>query len=228
MTYIWINPVSESMYDGSVLDEFLKEHELVRVRCKTDWGRIVKDKYIKLLEEGGDILADARCPMACGLVRDLLHEEGKGIGKGKGNLQDRAEEARKPELVVADIEPILIHCAREISSREDLGDGTKMITTPCKALADMGNALNLRNTCFITWNGFLDTLGEQPEGRRLDASPIPPGFFSSLKENTNSLTGKNAIERYVMGESWRKVRLVEMLYCDRGCHNGDGVVMDER
>lgn len=224
MTYIWINPVSESMYDGSVLGRFLREYGLVWVRCKTDWGRNVKEKYIKQVERCGDTLADARCPMACGLVRNLL----EGDRKGKNGLQERAGEAEnRPKLMVADIEPILIHCAREISGREDLRDGNKIITTPCKALADMGNALDLKDTCFITWNGFLDTLAERPRGKALEASPIPPGFFSSLEERTESLTGKAAIERYVRDKSWKRVRLVEMLYCDRGCHNGDGVVRDE-
>lgn len=216
MTYIWINPVTESMYDGPVLSGFLKNYDLEWVRCVTDWGRIVKDKYIKMVEEGKGALADARCPMASGLVRDLAKEAAR---KGK--------EANHAELRVADIEPILIHCAREISGREILKEGKKIITTPCKALADMGNALKLPATCFVTWNGFLDALGERPEAKELDASPIPPGFFCSLKERTESLTGKEAIEGYVRGDSWKKVRLVEMLYCDMGCHNGDGVVQNE-
>ena len=100
MTYIWINPVTESMYESGILDAFLKAHDLDQVRCETDWGRIVKDKYKKLTEESGETVADARCPMASGLVKDVMK--------------------------VAKIEPILIHCAREISGREDLRDGRSL------------------------------------------------------------------------------------------------------
>ena len=65
VTYIWINPVVEQMYEEYVLDQFLKRHGLERVRCRTDWGRIVKEKYIRLITEGGETVMDARCPMAC-------------------------------------------------------------------------------------------------------------------------------------------------------------------
>ena len=81
------------MYESGILDAFLKAHDLDQVRCETDWGRIVKDKYKKLTEESGETVADARCPMASGLVKDVMK--------------------------VAKIEPILIHCAREISGREE-------------------------------------------------------------------------------------------------------------
>lgn len=224
MTYIWVNPVSESMYDGSELARFLMNNDLNWVKCKMDWGRIVKEKYRKLVEEGGETLADARCPMACGQVRDLLAADGHELGSKEAW---GGKDGNQPGLMVPDIEPILIHCAREISGREDLRDGNKIITTPCKSLADMGNNLNLTDTCFITWNGFLDILGQSPERRALHTSPIPPGFFRSMKEKTDSLTGKDTIERYVKDELWKKVRLVEMLYCDMGCHNGDGVIRDE-
>ena len=201
MTYIWINPVTESMYESGILDAFLKAHDLDQVRCETDWGRIVKDKYKKLTEESGETVADARCPMASGLVKDVMK--------------------------VAKIEPILIHCAREISVLEDLRDGKKIITTPCRSLADMGNALKLKDTRFVTWNGLLKELGQSPKGKVIESSPIPPGFFKELGFKTESLTGREDIEQYVKGGEWKTVRLVEMLYCHRGCHNGDGVVKDE-
>lgn len=58
-------------------------------------------------------------------------------------------------------------------------------------------------------------------------SPIPPGFFRELGQRTMSLTGRESIEQCVQDGSWQRVRLVEMLYCRDGCHNGDGVVTDE-
>lgn len=205
MKYIWINPVTESMYRKPVLDGFLQKHGFTRVWCRTDWGREVKEKYRKMLDGCRDTVADARCPMACELVKSMAEDGVRAAG----------------------IEPILIHCAREISSREDLRNGEKIITTPCVSLADMGNSLRLPNTRFITWNALLKELGQRPEGKQLHASPIPPGFFAGMEERVQSLTGKEEIEAYMKSGRWKEVRLMEMLYCHKGCHNGDGVVMDE-
>ncbi|MCC8025695.1 MAG: hypothetical protein LIP16_10400 [Clostridium sp.] len=211
MRYIWINPVAESMYEKSVLREFLEKHQLYQVQCDKDWGTIVKNKYYRESAGGGGSVADARCPMAGELVKKVRAEEGGGCAG----------------LRVADIEPILLHCAREICGREDLKAGEKLITTPCRSLADMGNALGLDNTRFITWNGLLGELGDMPEGRLPNASPIPPGFFEELGLRTESVTGKEEIEDYVRRGRWREVQLTELLYCDQGCHNGDGVTEDE-
>lgn len=217
MTYIWINPVTESMYEETVLERFLVRRGLVRVRCKTDWGSIVREKYRRLVEVSEVTIADARCPMACGLVREVQSKrrQGEKIGGEAG-------------MKVADIEPILIHCAREISGRKEFSDGEKIITTPCRSLADMGNSLGLKHTRFMTWNDFLKEIEEWPEGRLPEASPIPLGFFSGLEGKVESLTGKKIIENYVEHPGGRKTVLVEMLYCDRGCHNGDGVVREVR
>ena len=57
--------------------------------------------------------------------------------------------------------------------------------------------------------------------------PFRLAFFAGVEEKVQSLTGKEEIEAYMKSGRWREVRLVEMLYCHRGCHNGDGVMMDE-
>ncbi len=217
MAYIWINPVTESMYEETVLERFLERRGLVRVRCATDWGSIVREKYKRLVEVSEVTIADARCPMACGLVREAQSKRRQGEKMGG-----------ETGMKVADIEPILIHCAREISGREEFGDGEKIITTPCRSLADMGNFLGLKHTRFVTWNEFLEEMGERPEGWLLEASPIPLGFFSGLEGNVESLTGKEIIENYMERPGGGETALVEMLYCDRGCHNGDGVVRKVR
>ena len=74
-----------------------------------DWGEIVLRKYRELLEHADGTFADARCPEAVSLVHSL-----------------------QPEIQIADIEPILIHCARELAERPDLANGEKIITTPCR------------------------------------------------------------------------------------------------
>lgn len=112
MTYLWINPVSERMVSEKNLKQILTEHQLTQVRCREDWGGIVLKQYAKLMEHADGIVADARCPEAV-------------------NLIERYNEEQNLSIQVADIEPILIHCARELSERTDLAGGEKIITTPC-------------------------------------------------------------------------------------------------
>ena len=56
------------MYEEPVMEEFLTKHGFTRVRCMVDWGQAVKEKYREMLDGCRDTVADARCPMACGLV----------------------------------------------------------------------------------------------------------------------------------------------------------------
>ncbi len=148
------------------------------------------------------------------------------------SLAGRTKDGPEPSggLAVPAIEPILLHCAREIAGRPELWGEKKIITTPCQALADAGNELGLSDTEFIPWNRLLERLepslgpgdGNHLKAGTLEESPIPPGFFSSLGE-VDSVTGPDAVERYLGRECWKGVKLVELLYCDGGCHNGDGV-----
>lgn len=198
------------MYESSALEAFLARHGLVRVKCRTDWGAVVREKYRTRVEQAEEILVDVRCPMAAGLTRELTQSAGAGGQAG--------------HFRIPDIEPILIHCAREISGREDLRDGDKLITTPCQALAEAGNGLELPDTRFVTWNGLMESVGEILAGNLPENSPIPPGFFSGLEVEMDSLTGQEPIEAYIRSGGRSPARLVEFLYCDEGCHNGDGVV----
>ena len=161
LTYLWINPVSERMISEQNLERILTEHHLTQVRCCKDWCSSVKKQYENLMNHANGMVADARCPEAVNLIE--RYKEEKGV-----------------PIQVADIEPILIHCARELSARSDLADGDKIITTPCRILAEQGNALELPRTRFVSWKDFLAELGETPEDAP-EASPIPPGFFADLK-----------------------------------------------
>lgn len=202
MAYIWINPVTERMYEPDVLNSFLEQHGYNRFRTSGDWLTIVKEKYRLMVEETGQLVVDVRCPK----IKELLEE------------LDITSEIHIPE-----INPILIHCGKEGSEREDLQDDEKIITTPCQALADMGNALALSKTWFITWNQFLKSLGSEPIGTALNESPIPPGFFNEMGIKTVSITGEEQIRAYFKQGIPNEVQLVEMLYCKDGCHNGDGI-----
>ena len=202
MAYIWINPVTESMYEPKKLTDFLQKHGYKQVKVTGDWLNVVKEKYRIAVGEAMTAVIDMRCPK----TKQLLDEMGVTA-----------------EFTVPTIEPILIHCAREISAREDLQGEEKIITTPCQALVDMGNALGLPDTSFIPWNRFLKTLSDQSGRdeeilaiRQLKESPIPLGFFEDLELKTVSLTGEEEIREYFQtqksNEMAKNFDLVEILF----------------
>lgn len=204
MAYVWINPVTEHMYEPHVLDELLQAHSHKRIRANIDWAAIVKEKYRIAVSQAPHTVIDMRCPK----IRDVLEEQGIADGV---------------DVTIPEINPILIHCGQEISWREVLQDQEKIITTPCQALADMGNALRLKDTWFVPWNQFLNALRTETDSMPPASSPIPPGFFADLNLKTASVTGETEIRKYFKNYTPDEVELVEMLFCKGGCHNGDGV-----
>lgn len=219
MKYILINPVTDRMFVPEYLEALLREGGFQRVYCETDWAAVVKEKYQTILEQSEGMVVDMRCPLACKIPKDMDRIEG-------GNL------------IYPDIEPILIHCAREISSRWDLHGAEKIITTPCRALAELGNKLELPETRFLSWNDFVAELSEKEGISKSgitsyhsqsppDMTPIPLGFFRELPFKQKSISGENSIREFFSTENEKKVRLAELLYCQDGCHNGDGIRKDE-
>ena len=206
MKYICINPVTDGMYDADELNEFLRKYGYKRFETTGDWLGIVKEKYKMAVEQANHTVMDVRCPKAKELLEEL------GIISS---------------VTVPKINPILIHCGQEGSEREDLVDGEKIITTPCQALADMGNELGMKDTLFISWNKFIEEVGDEPKRKTVKESPIPPGFFDDLELKIASLTGEEEIRDYFKDYVSGEVQLVEMLFCKDGCHNGDGVRMCE-
>ena len=210
MTYLWINPVSERMVSEQNLKRILTEHQLTQVRCQEDWGGIVLKQYAELMEHADGTVADARCPEAV-------------------NLIERYNEERNLSIQVADIEPILIHCARELSARADLADGEKIITTPCRILAEQGNALELPHTRFVSWKDFFSELGESLEslsGREDIEDYLEERSRTSEGESEDRMMSGTAGSQNigaVIADAGRKPLLLELLYCPKGCHMGDGV-----
>ena len=202
MVYIWINPVVREMYEPDTLNRFLTEKGFCPVSCRTDWGKVVREKYLACMESSPKAVADVRCPAAASVLKSLPDQGG---------------------LTVPDIEPILLHCAREISSRKDLAGAGKLIITPCQALADAGSLLQLPDTEFMTWTGFLARLGQVIPGKILKKSPIPPGFFKNAGK-VCSISGPETVKSRLNEGKWEGAKIVEMLYCSEGCHNGDGVM----
>jgi len=202
MAYIWINPVTDNMYEPEVLNEFLCQHGYKRFQTSGDWLNIVKQKYRVAVEQATHPVMDMRCPR----IKQLLDELGV-----------------TSDVIIPEIAPILIHCGQEAGQREDLENEEKIITTPCQALAEMGNALDLKNTRFVSWNRFVESIGSEPMGIAPKESPIPPGFFDELGLKTVSVTGEEEIRNYFENYEPGEVQLVEMLFCKNGCHNGDGI-----
>ena len=207
MEYIFINPVVDKMYIKDVLDKVLLDNGYIRVEVENDWHGIVKEKYKEVYKNSNGLtILDKRCPATIEAISDYVNDE---------------------EVIIPEIDPILIHCGREIAGREDLKDKKKVITTPCESLANYGNKLNLKDTEFVSWNEFLKRLDREIPRKILDKSPIPLGYFTSLGLKSNSISGKENIENHFKNGLHKKYELVEMLYCNNGCNNGDGVLINE-
>ena len=200
MASIFINPVTASMVSRQTLEDRLAHCGHRRVFCENDWGAAVRRQYGELLKNADRTVADTRCPVAVSLAKSL-----------PGGQQ----------LLYAPIRPILLSCAAELSARKDLAGEDIIVTTPCRALVEMGEMLGLSRVRFVTAKSLLADIGCVPV-KRLEASPIPLGYFRELGVKTVSVTGRDAIVNaleHLPGDA----RLLEMLYCAGGCHNGDGI-----
>lgn len=204
MQYVFINPVVANMYIEAALDAALLQNGYARVYVSEDWHGLVKEKYSQLVSQTEQTVLDQRCPKAIETVLPYVTEK---------------------TAKIPSIHPILIHCGMELAENEALQGIPKVITTPCQSLADYGNRLHLKDTTFIAWNEFLKQLNlENPIPRKpLDSSPIPPGYFSNFEGKITSISGQETIAQYFQTESYLQDTLVEMLFCENGCHNGDGV-----
>lgn len=200
--YIWLNPVAQAMYGGADLDKQLKERGFLQVQHQGDHIATVKEKYRQAVRATSGCVADVRCPLAVQYIRDKYH----------GN-----------DLDFPDIEPILLHCAREL--QQTLKDkGTLLVTTPCKSLSEQGAALHLPNTTFLPFLQFAQSEGIRLTQQALQDSPIPPGFFAEYGDSAKVLDSKEKIDRYFSHPETRgSERILELLYCPRGCHHGDGI-----
>jgi hypothetical protein len=203
MPYIFINPVTQNMYDKSILENFLLQNGFEQVYCQEDWISAVKNEYKNtVVLAGKKTVIDMRCQRAVYSVRGGHKNE---------------------EVYFPEIEPILIHCARELSGRYAEKDRL-VITSPCRSLADYGNSLGIKNTEFVSWNDFAVRYGCTLKKVHLEKSPIPPGFFNDTEKEVLSLTGEQKIRESFEKKEFKAYSLVELLFCSGGCNNGDGVV----
>ena len=202
--YIWLNPVVLQMYDYEELQTALASLDFQIVTCKENHLQTVKDKYKKKYEGCSRLLCDNRCPKAMSYVKNHYHHA---------------------DLEYATIQPILIHSAKELATRYQNDPVELYIITPCTDLRDVGNQLALKNTVFQTWTEFCRKHNITLNRKAMDVSPIPPGFFDNIPQVV-SLASKEEMDDFFQEPRKQDKQLIEMLYCQGGCHNGDGVRID--
>ncbi|WP_297965572.1 hypothetical protein [uncultured Campylobacter sp.] len=199
---VWLNPVVKNIYDFAALKEILQDKGFSVVECEKDHTQSVKNAYKNALAQS-KLIFDSRCPRAVNFVR--------------ANFKEQA-------ALISNLNPILIESAIELSSKLK-EDEWLYVTTPCEDLAQLGRGLNLERTTFLTWKSFREQNAINLKMRSIEQSPIPPGFFANLGVKTLSLDSKEKIENalsYKFSEL-KNYRIIELLYCENGCHNGDGL-----
>ncbi len=201
MTYVWFNPVVINMYGWEQLEYVAKKTDLQPIQCKEDWGNFVKDRYRQEIADSKKTILDMRCPKAVDYIKNNFPVE---------------------EYVFPDIEPILLHCAREV--QRYLSEYDELIViTPCKELAVSGNNLELKNTTFLPFTDLRKRATLDLIPKELEESPIPPGFFSKISKKSIMLTGQDQIHAFFSKSQKINAEVIELLYCPQGCHKGPGV-----
>ena len=199
---VWLNPVVKNIYDFAALKEILQNKGFSVVECKKDHVKSVKNAYKNALAQS-ELIYDSRCPRAVNFIR--------------ANFKEQAD-------LISNLNPILIESAIELSAKLK-EDEWLYVTTPCEELAQLGRELNLARTTFLTWRSFREQNAINLNMRSIEQSPIPPGFFTNLGVKTLSLSSKEKIENalsYKFSEL-KNYQIIELLYCENGCHNGDGL-----
>ena len=199
---VWLNPVVKNIYDFAALKEILQNKGFSVVECKKDHVKSVKNAYKNALVQS-ELVFDSRCPRAVNFIR--------------ANFKEQAD-------LISNLNPILIESALELSAKLK-EDEWLYVTTPCEDLAELGRGLNLARTTFLTWKSFREQNAINLKMRNIEQSPIPPGFFTNLGVKTISLSSKEKIENalsYKFSEL-KNYQIIELLYCENGCHNGDGL-----
>ena len=199
---VWLNPVVKSIYELAALKKSLQDKGFSVMECEKDHANSVKNAYKNALAQK-ELIYDSRCPRAVNFIRE--------------NFKEQA-------AFISNLNPILIESALELSAKLK-EDEWLYVTTPCEDLAELGRGLNLERTTFLTWKSFREQNEINLETKKLEASPVPPGFFTNLGVKTLSLGSAEKIQN-ALSYKFRELknyRVIELLYCENGCHNGDGL-----
>lgn len=206
--YVWINPVVEAMAgaDYPALLLVLASKGFTVVSCSTGVDK-VREGYRECLHTCAKPLIDTRCP----LIKQLIFHH-------YPHMRER----------LAGVPPILISCAAELYETYVACSpypARLTVITPCVALAEEGKTRFGDRICFMTWIQFNQEQTLRCHLRRISASPIPPGFFHYDNCRVAEASGKEQVKQVLdrMVQTPNEADLLELLYCQGGCHNGDGV-----
>lgn len=211
--YLWLNPIVEKMIekDRDSVILLLTAKGYTVVQCTSGAAKTYEAyvKYIKGVKVKPVI--DARCPLVASLIKQ-----------------------KYPSLAahLAPIAPILSACTEDLYNKyvEPFPEKASLtVIAPCTALADDGQARFGSRVRFVTWKQFSKEIDDLLMYPPLSISPVPPGFFRDFGEMVLESSGArgidNLLEAACQGKLSPSVYLLEMLYCENGCHKGDGVTV---
>lgn len=202
--YLWINPVAEKMYgtDVKVIEEALIKKGYILVSCDPQLD-YVKEQYKTYSKNSTKTILDCRCPETIKLLKK--HDLTK-------------------EYDIPDIEPILVRTSRVLYDKYIKNKEDKLIITcPCTQLRDFtaGRLADKKEVEVYAWKEFIENEDMKSLGK-IEASPIPLGFFDDSFENVLKLSDEKEILDNIRKND-KKYDIIEMLYCKDGCNNGDGL-----
>ena len=207
--YVWLNPVVAAMAGDTYADllKQLADRRFTVVTCDSSADKVRKE-YRRRLQAGGERpIIDTRCPVIGQIV-----------------LRDYPELSGR----LAPVLPILLMGAKALYHQfveTDPAGAVLTMVTPCQALATSGNELFGSRVQFVAWKTFYQEHGLECAMNRVDVSPIPPGFFRYPEYQVLEGSGNGSV-RQLLSMSVHKPKradLLELLYCEGGCHNGDGM-----
>ena len=209
ISYLFINPVVAAMA-GDEYPSLLGQIEALgyhSLDCP-DAPELVHSAHEAALRgSSARPLIDQRCP----LIRQIV-------------LQDYP--ALTDQLVITP--SILLTCARQLHKQYVAAapeENSLTVITPCQALSVAGDELGLPGLIFLTWTQFARHFALRDRLKPIDQSPIPPGFFQFNDFTVLETSGNSAVRRALADAAAQRcpADFLELLYCERGCHNGDGM-----
>lgn len=200
-TLLFFNPIIKKLLEEDDYRALFEKFELlgIDVRDSTPGITRVREEYKKLINETQQLpVIDSRCPYVVDMVR---------------------EEFPNLENLLAKIDPILITSA-EIE-REKLGGDVELnVVAPCKGFERYTDPEKKRYVC--TWQMFKELANFYPPQKTPGSSPVPLGFFDELGVKVYSASGEENC-RKLLAKYPKDAQLLELLFCEEGCHKGDGL-----
>lgn len=211
--YVLLNPMIAKMAQKAypALLEIIKDKGYIPLECVGGDKSVLEEYGQLLLKTGKRPVIDSRCPTIVKMVRE--------------KFPDAAEH-------LAPIRPILVACIQDLYEsyiKPDLKSASLTVVTPCLAMNGYAAELCGDKIRFVTWRQFASEVGLHQGCPRSSSSPIPLGFFDALGVRIKKASGEIPTLNLLHGlfDSNRGqeqgIDLLELLYCEDGCCNGDGL-----